>query len=635
MIPILLNLFTFIFLSNFYILQISTESLHDFPWSVDKGNWIITAKLISSSDEVYDIREYVHSSEVVRGKITISSGNDKLDIFYSSEFENDRLVIQNQQCTKFTFKNQWDNFLFNIDSKKPLLNHVLLTGPSILFRINGKSLNWRKGGDTNIRGFPVHSAKTTFNRNLDIIYYYKTHLDSPGILQASRLQFEGMDSSLQLVTFRENVNLDIYSITKTQEELDKFVTVTPGIGCPLHLITSKSHDWFQIPGMSWLVNYHFVATTTVYGPKKSKTLSEMFVNSEYLTTSLKTIEQGIITESLYDYNLGTVHVSLSKGRCLNSGVGPNSPGISTYGTFSSAGFLNYDYVYEYSYLGKESDTKLMFGKELITIINLRRKYDKFVTSHYFVSSADAKLFKGFILVKTKTNNYKKVNNSTYQFIESITKDYYGLEAESEVELSLRFSDCYPDSTDRKTFEIYFTCKEAADLDCVKYAENHFNEFIANAKKALAGKNISSGRIVNIDLSFKDRDIIVSVTFLKIPNIEDSVFKERIKLSKNTISSSSQVSAESVGECLHKQAGFYLAKEVIIFCDAEDTRSNICGRLQSAEKVVQENAGTICDVYYPVNSFFLFKKEIDLENWKIIFVVRHYASTLPVVYTHIL
>ncbi|XP_053206025.1 uncharacterized protein LOC128390338 isoform X2 [Panonychus citri] len=266
-------LVNFIFFSNFYIIQVSSESLHDLPWSVDKGNWIIVAKLISSNDEVYDIREYVHSNEIVRGRITISSGDDKLDIFYSSEFENDRLVIHDQQCNIFTFKNKWNYNLFNIDSKKPLLNHLLMTGPSILFRINGKRFNWRQGGDTSIRGFPVHSANTAFDKNLDIVYYYKAHLDSPGILQASRLQFEGMDSSLQLVTFRENVNLDIYSITKTQEELDKVVTVTPGIGCPLHLITSKSHDWCEPPRFS-KSSYHFVARTTVDGPKISMTLSE-------------------------------------------------------------------------------------------------------------------------------------------------------------------------------------------------------------------------------------------------------------------------------------------------------------------------------------------------------------------------
>ncbi|XP_053205977.1 uncharacterized protein LOC128390308 [Panonychus citri] len=621
MISLLLNLFTFTFLSNFYILQISTESLHDFPWSVDKGNWIITAKLISSSDQVYDIREYVHSSEVVRGKITISSGDDKLDIFYSSEFENDRLVIQNQQCTKFTFKNQWDNFLFNIDSKKPLLNHVLLTGPSILFRINGKSFNWRKGGDTNIRGFPVHSAKTTFNRNLDIIYYYKTHLDSPGILQASRLQFVGMDSSLQLVTFRENVNLDIYSITKTQEELDKFVTVTPGIGCPLHFITSKSYDWFMEPEMS-KSSYHFTAKTTVDGPRKSITLSEMFVNSEDLTTSLKTIEQGIITESLYDYNLGTVHVSLREGRCLNSAVGPNSPGISSYGTFTSYGFLNYEDAYKYSYLGKvfiRSGYETYVWERVDYDYEFEGvKYDKFVTSHYFISSYDAKLFKGFILARTTTNNYKKVNNETYTFIQEKIKDYYGLEeAESgrdyEAELSLRFSDCYPDSNDRKTLAIYFSCdKDEEDFNCIKYAESHYNGFANKLKTSLVRQNISPGRIADIELVFENTNIIALVTFLKIPNIEDSLHKERMKLSQKTISRLSEIYAESVGDCLYKQAGFYMDQEVIVVCNPQDKTSSICSRL-SKKRLVNSDDGTTCDIYYPINSYSQFKHEIHLDK----------------------
>ncbi|XP_053205997.1 uncharacterized protein LOC128390319 isoform X2 [Panonychus citri] len=619
----IVNLLALIFLSNFYILQISTESLHDLPWTVDRGNWIITAKLISSNNEVYDIREYVHSSEVVRGKITISSGDDTMDIFYSSEFENDRLVIQNQQCSKFTFKKKWDNILLNIDSKNPLLNHVLLTGPSILFRINGKSFIWEKDESTILRGFPVHSAKTTFNKNLDITYYYKTYLDSPDILQASRLQLSGLDSSFGLIANREKFYLDIYSLEESEEEFGKTVTVTPGIGCPLNLITSESHDWLMIPEMS-KSNYHFIARTTVDGPKKSSFLSEMFVNSKDLTTSLKTIEQGILTESLYDYNLGTVYVSLKKGRCSVSSIGPNSPGISKYGTFTSYGFLNYRDTFKYSYLGKyfirpgyetyvweRVDYNYAFEGE---------KYDKFVTSHYFVSSADAKLFKDFILVRTTTNNYKKVNNDTFELIETKTKDYYGLEeVESgrnyETELSLRFSDCYQDSTGRKTLAIYFSCKDNQyiELNCVKYAEKHYNKFLENLKDILVRQNISPARIANIDLVFEGQNIKALVTFLKIPNIEDSIQKERMRLSQEALLNLDRITAESVRDCLLKQGEFYYDQEAIVFCNADYTRPSICGRIQSAEKIVKMDAGTICDVYYPINSYSQFRKEIHLDK----------------------
>ncbi|XP_053205978.1 uncharacterized protein LOC128390309 [Panonychus citri] len=617
---VVVNLLTLLFLSNFCILRISTESIHDLPWSVDKGNWIITAKLISSNDGVFDIREYVHSSEVVRGKITISSGDDTMDIFYSSEFKNDRLVIQNQQCFGFNLKNKWDHKLFNIDSTKPLLNHLLMTGPSIVFRINGKNFIWRQDEDTNINGFAVHSANTTFNRNLDIIYYYKTHLDSPGILKASRLQFNGLDSPFELITSSEIVNLDIYSITKTQEELDKIVTVTPGIGCPLNLITSKSHDWFQIPEMSGS-SYHFVAKTTVDGPKKSITLSEMFVNSQDLTTSMKTIEQGIVTESLYDYNLGTIYSLTKEGRCLISGIGPNSPGISIYGAFTTYGFLNYRDTHTYSYLGKtyirsryeayvweRTDYDYAFEGE---------KYDKFVTSHYFIKSTKAKLFNDFILVRTTTNNYKKVNSETYKLIETITKDYYGLEViesghDYKDELSLNFADCYPDSKERKTFAIYFTCENDEDLDCLKYAETHHNMFNANLKTTLARENISPARISNIDLVFEDRNIKALVTFLKIPNIEDSLQKETIKLSQSTISSLNHVIAESVGDCLYKIAGLKRNPKAIAYCNQEKT-SIVCGWLASKETIVRDAADAICDVYYPIDSYSQFNKEIHLNK----------------------
>lgn len=78
----------------------------------------------------------------------------------------------------------------------------------------------------------------------------------------------------------------------------------------------------------------------------------MFVNSQDLITGSKTIEQGIVMESLYDYNLGTFYVFQKGGPCLVSGIDPNSLGISKYGSFTPSGFLNYRDTYKYSYLGK-------------------------------------------------------------------------------------------------------------------------------------------------------------------------------------------------------------------------------------------------------------------------------------------
>ncbi|XP_053206001.1 uncharacterized protein LOC128390322 [Panonychus citri] len=284
---------------------------------------------------------------------------------------------------------------------------------------------------------------------------------------------------------------------------------------------------------------------------------------------------------------------------------------------------NYRDTFKYSYLGKyfirpgyetyvweRTDYNYAFEGE---------KYDKFVTSHYFVSSADAKLFKDFILVRTTTNNYKKVNNDTFKWIETKTKDYYGLEEvesgrDYETELSLRFSDCYQDSTERKTLAIYFTCKDQYnELDCVKYAEKHYNKFLENLKDTLLSQNISPARIANIDLVFEGQNIKALVTFLKIPNIEDSLQKERMKLSQEALSSLDRIPAESAGDCLYKQVEFYYDQEAIVFCYADYTRPSICGRIQSSEKIVKMDAGTICDVYYPVKSYSQFRNEIHLDK----------------------
>ncbi|XP_053205969.1 uncharacterized protein LOC128390301 [Panonychus citri] len=615
-----------------------TKSINDLPWSVHQGNWIIIAKLFSSNGEVYDIREYIHSSDTVRGKISISSGDDQVAIYYSSEVEKDRLVVHNAQCSKFSFTNKWDNNLFNIDSKNPLLNHVLMTGPSILFRINGKRLTWTQGNDANIRGFPVHSAKTTFNENLEIIYYHKTHLISSVLLKANRLQLKGTDSSFD-VTEKEDFYIDIYSITETKEDLDKSITVTPGIGCPFSLISSKSSDWFPAPEINRL-SYHFTAKLTVDGPQKSITFSEMFVNSKARTAIQKTIEQGKTIESLYDYNLGTIHSSQRKGSCSVSGIGPNSPGMSAHNTFTAAALLNYeDYYIHYKYLGKvfiRSGYEAHVWERVDHDYEFQgEKHDKFVTNHYFVQSADAKLFKGFTLVRTTTNSYKKVNNETYHLIETRMKDYFGLEKtesnhDYETEASLRYSDCYPDSKDRKTFAIYFKClyeNEGHEGDCIEYGENHQIEFIELIKEYLLDRDISPSRVANIELVFNEKNMKALITFLKIPNIEDSLQRTRMLLPEKMISRSLRTTAKSTVDCLHQHTGLNGA-QAVVFCNSQDVSSIICGWIEDDVTIKEDEDGLLCDIFYITSSFSQFRKEIHLDKME----ERFHRNALQIYFT---
>ncbi|XP_053206003.1 uncharacterized protein LOC128390324 isoform X1 [Panonychus citri] len=87
----------------------------------------------------------------------------------------------------------------------------------------------------------------------------------------------------------------------------------------------------------------------------------------------------------------------------------------------------------------------------------------------------------------------------------------------------------------------------------------------------------------------------------------------MRLSQEALLNLDRITAESVGDCLYKQVEFYYDQEVIVFCNADYTRPSICGRIQSSEKIVKMDAGTICDVYYPINSYSQFRKEIHLDK----------------------
>ncbi|XP_053205973.1 uncharacterized protein LOC128390305 [Panonychus citri] len=523
----------FVLIVQTSVLIVFAEHLNDLPWSVDKGNWIIEAKLYKSYNEFYDIREYIYSSDVIRGKIEIShlSGNDKLDIFYSNGFKYDRIVIRDKKCSQYTFssfRKTWSSELFSSNWTQPILNHLLLTGPSILFRLSNSKLVWTKETDAEIRGFLAHSVSSSIG-GINIMSYYKGHTEqSFGPLNTERLQFQGSDNSYQRAQ-RENFYIDIYKVTKTDEQLDKIVTVTPGYGCSSYLVKKGSNQWINPPNM---VRYslHYISKVYNEGIEKSITQNEVLMTNNLNIVSLKTISQSITTEALYDYTLGIYYTEKEKGKCSILPIGPGSLGLDENNRLSSDLVLNYHDVDKYNYVGKvflnsESGYEAHVWETTLNHYQIGgKKYDKVVNTQYFVSSPDAELFRDFELVRTTLNGYKKSSTGQYELVDSTRIDYFNLEAKSsdgdfESNLLMRLSDCFPIES-KKTFAFHLECDKCKDVDkCLKLGTSKYPFFLSSTRNFFSSSTISVSRLAEIDLIFQDKKMVILITFLDVPDMK--------------------------------------------------------------------------------------------------------------------
>ncbi|XP_053206706.1 uncharacterized protein LOC128390933 isoform X1 [Panonychus citri] len=454
--------------------------------------------------------------------------------------------------------------------------------------------------------------------------YYKGHTEqSFGPLNTERLQFQGSDNSYQR-TQRENFYIDIYKVTKTDEQLDKIVTVSPGYGCSSYLVKKGSNQWIDPPNM---VRYSFRYISKVYneGIEKSITQNEVFVSNNLNIVGLKTISQSITTEALYDYTLGIYYTEKEKGKCSILPIGPGSLGLDEDNRLSSDLVLNYHDVDKYNYVGKvflnsESSYEAHVWETVLNHYQIGGKsYDKVVNTQYFVSSPDSELFRGFVLVRTTLNGLAKSSNGQYELVDSTRIDYFNLEAKSsdgdfESNLLMRLSDCFPNES-KKTFAFHLECDKCKDADkCVKLAASEYPVFLGTTRNFFRSSTISVSRLADIDFIFQDKKMVILITFLDVPDMKVAVRSENIKLSQNTISNTQKkIEVESESECLQTQAILnYDDPEVILYC--EDSGSRICGRFMKKEDIKKdEDKGINCKVYYPLVGIRNFARETPLNQ----------------------
>uniref|UniRef100_T1JXS3 Uncharacterized protein n=1 Tax=Tetranychus urticae TaxID=32264 RepID=T1JXS3_TETUR len=626
------------------ISTLSTNSLVDLPLKIPEGSSVINATITTASGfKNYFIQELISSSgSSIKGKILISSAKDSYSIHYNADSytgvdSKERLVIQGTNCLLLTYKNSWDKTLPGI--KRPLINLILLMGPSIFYRLDHSSLVWTPVKNEKIRGIMMKGESTEINKRLKITYYYKSHLDrQSGIESPSRIEFNGYDPASSTFPSEENIILDIYSILHVDNYfendiahnlLQNGVQPPPGIGCPHYFSGDK-----EMPGLR-VFHMQFTMDERIQGSTASRTISRIYAAQYYEFLKIKASLLGSISEIIYDYGLGVAFNVDEGGSVAVASIDSNTPGIDSNGNFALSSLFMLDGSFKY--LGKLNLNGRISMETLFVDITQHRsgipveawesvqfnvningkKADKAVITQYFAQSHYEDIFWGYTLVSTKISIYhydqaKKV----YTWTDAITRDYMDFQDAQTME-NIRFLTEKGDfaSSDSKlilNFILECDVSGPAYASCIKHTEDRVywlkGDFLYFV---LLPKPVSLLRISDIQYRFSDTKVEMEVTFLDLPHLEYIFNSKTMSISEATFDKMMKTKANNEPECLERLSRYQETIKVAIYRSSD----LVCGYLSNLDDLKEDTKqGQSASVYlFPLNNLHRVKQELTLDQ----------------------
>ncbi|XP_053211216.1 LOW QUALITY PROTEIN: uncharacterized protein LOC128394871 [Panonychus citri] len=600
---------------------ISSMSFMDFRPEISQGSRIIHASLTDKeTGKVWQIEEKISARARIEGKIDVTSSEKPkgthATIFYSykSYDNNKRLVMQNNDCDLYLYKSDWDKMLPGVT--KPMINMILLIGPSFFYRIADS--RWKEENDTIIRGASMHKASTIISQKIKVTAYYKDQfgdVTEPNRIELNEYNPLALALNPDQEDTRKSLILDVYLNSVTSQELAELVQPTPGVGCPVYL-----QDNLSVPGVS-SQKVHFIAKDTTNN--KYSTLNEIHADGDSKILRLAETRLGFTNTYLYDYNLGVRYTLSSSGECKVSPADLSSPGISINGYFSIATFLWLDSLPVY--LGQiifeqRSGLKVKVWESVKKDSVIESgKYDKVVTTIYLSSSVTAKTFTSDMIVGASRNAYRKDSSGNLQLIESIQRDFYDFEIDlpdSEYESAFKLGDCFAEPDKRLTLTLHITCDKGKKSNCIKRGEIMTIEMRKELRESIDFTyGISPLRIVDVEFIFSKDRIEADVTFVEAPSIIDS-FELDYKYTKiSSIKKYSEISAKSAEECIKKLSSSYSTVRAILFCENED----YCVSTENPDipESTTSSKGTYCSVFtFPLKNLMRVGQEkslVDIHN----------------------
>ncbi|XP_015780971.1 uncharacterized protein LOC107359042 [Tetranychus urticae] len=597
----------------------------DLPLDIEDGNWLIKAKL-RDRDSSLDINvdEYIQSTNgTIRGKIVVNiDGYLPFDVFYTSENQYERLVVVGASCTYYVYRkngNGWNHARSALGDS--LANHLLLVGPSVIFRINNFAPVWKSREDVVIRGGKQHTARVDLDLHLNVWFYYRGN-SLEGLKRPTRAFFTGYDPKSEVLT-EGRFWYDLYIISRVEQNFGTIVTPEPGIVCDKYFSDSSTKARVSFPKLTQQA-IHFFARTKILnaGPTKKE---EVYADEKNQILRIKSSTYGkdneiMTTESIYDYQLGLVYEFTETGNCSVTPMSLSSPGIVEDSSLSYGNYkldlnrlLNFDL--NYRYLGPVLfEDREEIGVHAWEILNKDaefggKTYPNVVTTQYFSKATNGQT--GYTLVGTISKAYDKDK----KMIAGLTKSYFNFGYEMSSSDSMEkftVKDCYSDPKAKKTIAFFFTCE---DTPCDNINQYYY-QIQDKVKEALVNTGtISVSRIANIEPIISSKEIIIYVTISDIPTIKNAFKMQNMKLAEKTLTTSSRVIIDGDEEaCLRTNSYKYEPFTAIAFCKTEN--GNICQRIDEDEvKLVEDkDNGIPCSVFMtPLKNIYRYSRELPLEN----------------------
>uniref|UniRef100_T1K0A8 Uncharacterized protein n=1 Tax=Tetranychus urticae TaxID=32264 RepID=T1K0A8_TETUR len=392
--------------------EVYSVMLVELPLDIEDGNWLIKAKLTDNEDSSLEINvdEYIKSANgTIRGKIVVQINNQKpFNVFYTSENQYERL-FNGASFDYYVYRKDrkgWNGYITKLGNT--IGTHLLLVGPSVVFRIDKFAPVW-KYYDTSIiyrdtfdEGVKQHSATAALDPHLNVTFYYKGN-SVEGLKRPTRAFFTGYDPKSK-VLIDSTFWYDLYAIARVDQNFDTIVTPEPGIVCDKYFSQSSIKARAPLPKLTQQT-IHFIAKTksSNAGPAKKE---QVYADEKYQIARIKTSTYGkdnetITTDIIYDYQLGVVYEFTETGNCSISPMDLSAPGLVedsslTYGIYKLDLNKLLNFNLNYRYLGPVLfDNREEIGIHAWEMNNINKVvsgefYPKVVTTQYFSERTEDK-----------------------------------------------------------------------------------------------------------------------------------------------------------------------------------------------------------------------------------------------------
>ncbi|XP_053208892.1 uncharacterized protein LOC128392833 [Panonychus citri] len=573
--------------------------------------------------DVTSMEEYLSTKMYnERGKIKVNRSDQSYTIFYN---ENDdfRLVMTETDCQVYKYnERKWDKKLPFVDNE--LENILIMFGPTIYYRIQammidtpvGKSpLIWFNGDSEIVRGIQMQTTRTTIENTLNVTVYrqgfYVT--DEP-----YRVEFDGfLLETLSSSTGNQFLTIDFY-LVESLTDLSYEVAPTPGIGCIEYLEKAKSFPKDEEMGLT--NNFYFSAIETT--DQGNEIFLKMFVDSPAKVVRYIVDYGGDLMETIYDYNLG-ISYSFASSQCTKSSMVDGDVGVIN-GKFNVKELLwqrgDFLYLGKFFYKHRSGIICDVWEKIDYNYEYEGSKYDKVVTTQYFLEKAD---ISGFIpynkkqtLISMTRTFYNLDSQKNYRLNQVLRRDIYDLVdsiPESEYQTLFQVYDCDTKNADKLwlIFEIVPTDFSRAN-EAIKTAEKNLIMLREGVRDNII-KSISMSplRIANIEFDFSDQTINSRIMFIEKPTITDALVKLVKKVDRKLINPFTD-EFKSLFDCVSKVA-FYSNSKSIAWC--KDNNQQLCSPVDDVKSLKSSGNDLIsCEIYsHPVGDLRDLVNEFPLKS----------------------